>query len=66
LDSDQQGLRDELSRISDREKDSQYDLLSCAGHRQKMFETFGGLEYDLPVTDWLTERIISLPMTSLN
>ena len=29
---------------------------------QKMFETFGGLEYDLPVTDWLTERVISLPM----
>jgi hypothetical protein len=25
------------------------------GHRQKMFETFGGLEYDLPVTDWLTQ-----------
>ena len=32
------------------------------GHRQKMFETFGGLDYDLPVTDWLTERVISLPI----
>jgi len=31
-------------------------------HRQKMFETFGGLEYNMPVTDWLTERVISLPM----
>jgi UDP-2-acetamido-2-deoxy-ribo-hexuluronate aminotransferase len=32
------------------------------GHRQKMFESFGGSSYDLPVTDWLTERVISLPM----
>ena len=34
------------------------------GHRQKMFETSGGLEYNLEVTDWLTERVISLPMHS--
>ncbi|MDB5199865.1 MAG: DegT/DnrJ/EryC1/StrS family aminotransferase [Chitinophagaceae bacterium] len=31
-------------------------------HRQKMFEAFGGSDYDLPVTDWLTERVISLPI----
>ena len=31
-------------------------------HRQKMFEAFGGSSYDLPVTDWLTERVVSLPM----
>jgi UDP-2-acetamido-2-deoxy-ribo-hexuluronate aminotransferase len=31
-------------------------------HRQKMFETFGGSSYSLPVTDWLTERVISLPI----
>lgn len=31
-------------------------------HRQKMFEAFGGGEYHLPNTDWLTERVISLPM----
>lgn len=31
-------------------------------HRQKMFEAFGGGAYDLAVTDWLTERVISLPM----
>lgn len=31
-------------------------------HRQKMFETFNGLSYQLPVTDWLTERVLSLPM----
>lgn len=33
-------------------------------HRQKVFETFGGNTFDLPVTDWLTERVISLPMHS--
>ncbi|MEO6583911.1 MAG: DegT/DnrJ/EryC1/StrS family aminotransferase, partial [Ferruginibacter sp.] len=31
-------------------------------HRQKMFSAFGGGEYDLPITDWLTERVISLPI----
>ena len=31
-------------------------------HKQKMFEAFGGSNYDLPVTDWLTERVISLPI----
>lgn len=31
-------------------------------HRQKMFESFGGSEYELPVTDWLTQRCLSLPM----
>jgi UDP-2-acetamido-2-deoxy-ribo-hexuluronate aminotransferase len=31
-------------------------------HRQKMFEAFGGSDYDLPTTDWLTERVISLPI----
>ena len=31
-------------------------------HRQKMFDAFGGSEFILPVTDWLTERVISLPI----
>lgn len=31
-------------------------------HRQKMFEAFGGGSYVLKTTDWLTERVISLPM----
>jgi len=31
-------------------------------HKQKMFEAFGGSSFDLPVTDWLTERVISLPI----
>ena len=31
-------------------------------HRQKMFAAFSKLTVELPVTDWLTERVISLPM----
>lgn len=31
-------------------------------HRQKMFESFGSANTVLPVTDWLTERVISLPI----
>ena len=31
-------------------------------HRQQMFASFGGADFDLPITDWLTDRVISLPM----
>jgi UDP-2-acetamido-2-deoxy-ribo-hexuluronate aminotransferase len=31
-------------------------------HRQQMFDAFGGSAFQLPVTDWLTERVISLPI----
>jgi UDP-2-acetamido-2-deoxy-ribo-hexuluronate aminotransferase len=31
-------------------------------HRQQMFAAFGGGDYILKTTDWLTERVISLPM----
>jgi dTDP-4-amino-4,6-dideoxygalactose transaminase len=31
-------------------------------HRQKMFQGMMAGNPDLPVTDWLTERVISLPM----
>lgn len=32
------------------------------GHRQKMFAHYPTASVSLPVTDWLTERVISLPM----
>jgi len=32
------------------------------GHKQKMFHTYNSNSYHLPATDWLTERVISLPM----
>ncbi len=31
-------------------------------HKQKMFESFGSSSTILPVTEWLTERVISLPI----
>lgn len=31
-------------------------------HRQKMFEAFGSETTNLPITDWLTDRVISLPI----
>jgi UDP-2-acetamido-2-deoxy-ribo-hexuluronate aminotransferase len=31
-------------------------------HRQQMFAAFGGNDYNLETTDWLTDRVISLPM----
>ena len=31
-------------------------------HRQKMFASFGSENSELPITDWLTERVISLPI----
>ena len=31
-------------------------------HRQEMFASSGAAAFELPVTDWLTERVISLPM----
>ena len=32
------------------------------GHKQKMFEQFGTASQVMPVTDWLTGRVISLPI----
>jgi UDP-2-acetamido-2-deoxy-ribo-hexuluronate aminotransferase len=62
LNSDKTGLRDELGNYLTDKKIPNMIYYPVPGHRQKMFESFGGLEYELPVTDWLTERVISLPM----
>ena len=32
------------------------------GHKQKMFERFNVASQEMPVTDWLTTRVISLPI----
>jgi dTDP-4-amino-4,6-dideoxygalactose transaminase len=32
------------------------------GHHQKMFAQFNSSKTELPITDWLTKRVISLPM----
>jgi UDP-2-acetamido-2-deoxy-ribo-hexuluronate aminotransferase len=31
-------------------------------HKQKMFASLGGADYDLEKTDWLTHRVVSLPI----
>lgn len=31
-------------------------------HKQNMFASYGLSAFDLPVTDWLTDRVVSLPM----
>ena len=31
-------------------------------HKQKMFAAFGGADYELEKTDWLTHRVVSLPI----
>jgi dTDP-4-amino-4,6-dideoxygalactose transaminase len=31
-------------------------------HKQKMFESFGSGKTELPITDWLTHRVMSLPI----
>lgn len=33
-----------------------------AAHNQKMFASFGSASTHLPITDWLTERVLSLPI----
>ncbi len=33
-----------------------------SGHKQKMFEHFNTASQVMPVTDWLTERVISIPI----
>jgi len=59
--------------LHDVDRDGLHKFLADAGvpsmiyypvpaHRQKMFDAFGGSDYQLPVTDWLTERVISLPI----
>jgi dTDP-4-amino-4,6-dideoxygalactose transaminase len=32
------------------------------GHQQKMFEQFNVASQEMPITDWLTKRVISLPI----
>jgi UDP-2-acetamido-2-deoxy-ribo-hexuluronate aminotransferase len=54
--------RDELNKYLASQQIPSMIYYPVPSHRQQMFAPFGGNEYDLPVTDWLTERVISLPM----
>jgi dTDP-4-amino-4,6-dideoxygalactose transaminase len=54
--------RDELSQFLTSKGIPSMIYYPVPAHRQKMFESFGGGESNLPITDWLTERVISLPI----
>lgn len=56
------GSRDELVAHLARHQVPSMIYYPVPVHRQKMFESFRGAAFQLPVTDWLTERVISLPM----
>ncbi len=54
--------RDALSAYLAEKKISSMIYYPVPGHRQKMFSGFDLPPVDLTITDWLTERVISLPM----
>jgi UDP-2-acetamido-2-deoxy-ribo-hexuluronate aminotransferase len=54
--------RDGLNKYLAEQKIPSMIYYPVPAHRQKMFDAFGGSDYNLPVTDWLTERVISLPI----
>jgi UDP-2-acetamido-2-deoxy-ribo-hexuluronate aminotransferase len=54
--------RDGLSRYLTEKGIPSMIYYPVPSHKQKMFAAFGGADYQLPVTDWLTERVISLPI----
>lgn len=54
--------RDGLSAFLAENKIPSMIYYPVPGHRQKMFDSFNLPQYDLVTTDWLTERVISLPV----
>lgn len=54
--------RDELNKFLAEKNIPSMIYYPVPAHRQKMFATFGSAETVLPITDWLTQRVISLPI----
>jgi dTDP-4-amino-4,6-dideoxygalactose transaminase len=54
--------RDELNKFLAEQKVPSMIYYPVPGHRQKMFGHFNTAALNLTVTDWLTGRVISLPM----
>jgi UDP-2-acetamido-2-deoxy-ribo-hexuluronate aminotransferase len=54
--------RDALNRFLAQHNIPSMIYYPVPAHRQKMFDAFGGSSYVLKTTDWLTERVLSLPM----
>jgi UDP-2-acetamido-2-deoxy-ribo-hexuluronate aminotransferase len=60
--NDPAGYRDGLNQFLAANKIPSMIYYPVAGHQQKMFEQFNVATKPMPVTDWLTKRVISLPM----
>lgn len=54
--------RDEMNKFLEERGVPSMIYYPVPAHRQKMFESFGSSSTVLPITDWLTERVISLPI----
>jgi len=55
-------IRDALHRFLEENAIPSMIYYPVPAHRQKMFEAFHSNDLHLPITDFLTERVISLPM----
>jgi UDP-2-acetamido-2-deoxy-ribo-hexuluronate aminotransferase len=60
--SDANAVRNELNEFLAKNNIPSMIYYPVPGHRQKVFEQFNAKTLSMPVTDWLTERVISLPM----
>lgn len=56
------GNRDELHEYLAKQDIPSMIYYPVPAHRQRMFDAFAEKGRELPLTDWLTERVISLPM----
>ena len=54
--------RDELHKFLTEQKVPSMIYYPVPAHQQKMFAEYNSSVLDMPVTDWLTHRVISLPM----
>jgi len=54
--------RDELHEFLAEKKIPSMIYYPVPAHRQKMFSRFNSSSQNMPVTDWLTKRVISLPI----
>jgi len=54
--------RDELHKFLTEQKVPSMIYYPVPSHQQKMFAQYNSSVLDMPVTDWLTHRVISLPM----
>ncbi|HEY2721078.1 MAG TPA: DegT/DnrJ/EryC1/StrS family aminotransferase, partial [Chitinophagaceae bacterium] len=54
--------RDELHKFLGEQKVPSMIYYPIPAHRQNMFAQFNSSSLNMPVTDWLTERVISLPI----